>query len=118
MPNKQKIKEQKRLRRKSRVRAKIFGTAQLPRLSVFRSLRYISVQVIDDQKGVTLFSAKDTEIKDKAKKSDIAFKVGELIAKKALEKGISKVVFDKSSYQYHGRVKNLADGARKGGLKF
>jgi len=118
MPNIQKIKEQKRLRRKARVRVKISGTDSRPRLNIFRSLKHINAQIINDQKGITLASASDTEIKDKAKKSEIAFKVGELIAKKAVEKGVNEIVFDKSSYQYHGRVKSLAEGARKGGLKF
>ena len=119
MANKEKIKRQHKIRRKRRVRAKIFGTAQRPRLNVFRSLKHIYVQLIDDQKEVTLVSAKDIEVKeDKGKKSDVAFKVGELIATRAQKLGIREVVFDKSSYKYHGRVKAMAEGARKGGLKF
>jgi len=119
MAKKEIIKQQKRLRRKGRVRAKIFGTAKKPRLVVFRSLKHLYAQLIDDQKGATLDFAKDTEIKgSKIKKTDMAFKVGELIASKAIKSGIKKVVFDKSSYQYHGRIKAAADGARKGGLEF
>jgi len=119
MAKKEIIKQQKRLRRKGRVRAKIFGTAKRPRLVVFRSLKHSYVQLIDDQKGVTLTFAKDSEIKGgKSNKTDIAFKIGELIAGKAIKLGIKKVVFDKSGYQYHGRIKATADGARKGGLEF
>ncbi|MFA6215017.1 MAG: 50S ribosomal protein L18 [Patescibacteria group bacterium] len=106
-------------RRKKRVRAKIFGTAKKPRISVFRSARHLFIQLIDDQKGVTVVSAKDTEIKaGKDKKTDLAFKTGELLGAKAQKLGITEAVFDKSSYQYHGRVKAVADGARKAGLKF
>ena len=119
MANKQIIKKQKQERRKKRIRAKIFGTAQKPRLNVFRSLNHIYAQLIDDQKGFTVASVKDTEIKEKnLKKSDLAFKIGELIANKADKLGIKKVVFDKSFYRYHGRVKAVAEGARKSGLNF
>jgi large subunit ribosomal protein L18 len=119
MANKQKLKDEKIQRRKNRVRAKISGTAKKPRLSVFRSLKHIYAQLIDDQNSKTLISAKDTEVKaDKKAKVDLAFKVGELIAAKAKKAGIEQVVFDKGSYLYHGRVKSLADGARAGGLKF
>lgn len=115
----EKVKQQIRTIRKKRVRAKVSGTAARPRLNVFRSLRHISVQLIDDQKGLTVAWAKDTEIKGaKIKKSELAFKVGELIAAKAQKAGISQVVFDKSSYKYHGRVEAVAEGARKGGLIF
>ena len=110
-----KIKREKRHRR---IKAKIMGDAKCPRLYVFRSNKHIYVQLIDDYKGKTLVSAKDSEIKSKGKKSEIAFKVGELIAKKALEQKLEKVVFDRAGYKYHGRVKSLADGARQGGLKF
>jgi len=106
-------------RRKSRIRAKIFGTAKKPRLSVFRGLRHLYVQLIDDATGKTLIWAKDLEIKDgKLKKVEVSFKVGELIAKKAIVAGIEEVVFDRGGNKYHGRVKAVADGARKGGLKF
>ena len=112
------IKRQLKARRKNRVRAKIFGKSAKPRLSVFRSLTHIYVQLIDDTKGKTLASAKDEEIKNaKGKKTDLAFKVGELIAAKALKLGIKEAVFDRSGNKYHGRVKAIAEGARKAGLK-
>ncbi|NUM25027.1 MAG: 50S ribosomal protein L18 [Candidatus Buchananbacteria bacterium] len=115
---KEKNKSQKRIRRKNRVRAKVSGTATRPRLSVYRSLSHMYAQLIDDVKGVTLAAAKDGDIKDaKATKTEIAGKVGELLAKKALAAGITEAVFDKGSAQYHGRVKAVAEGARKGGLK-
>ncbi len=104
--------------RHKRVRAKIIGTKEIPRLCVFRSNKHIYAQLIDDEKGKTLVSVKDVEIKKKNKKTELAFEVGKLIAKKAIEKKIEKIVFDRAGYQYHGRVKSLADGAREGGLKF
>ena len=108
-------------KRKYRVRAKIFGTNDRPRLSVFRSNQHIFVQLVDDNKGVTLVSSSDTDKlrgdKSSTKRS-VAFLVGEDIAKKALAKKIKKVVFDKGGYRYHGRVKEVSDGARKGGLEF
>jgi large subunit ribosomal protein L18 len=112
-----KSKNELRLHRKKRIRAKVFGTAKRPRLSVFRSLKGIYAQVIDDAKGNTLISANVTETK---KKNDIvgAKEVGKLVAKKCLEKKITEVVFDRSGYKYHGKIKALADGAREGGLKF
>ena len=109
-----------RLKRHKRVRGKISGTPERPRLNVFRSLNHIYAQVIDDVKGVTLVSASSTE-KDfgvSGGNKEGAKKVGELIAKRAVEKGIEKVVFDRGGYVYHGRVKELAEGAREGGLKF
>ncbi len=109
-------KEKKKKRQKS-IRSKILGTKKRPRLSVFRSLNYIYVQLIDDKKGKTMVSAGDKGIK-KGNKTEKAFKVGEEIAKKALGKKIEEVIFDRSGYKYHGRVKALAEGARKGGLKF
>ena len=119
MANKEKNKQQLRKRRKQRVKAKIFGSAKRPRLNVFRSLKHHYVQLIDDNKGVTLAAVKDTEVKAKTgTKTDIAFKIGELIAQKATKLGIKEVVFDKSSYKYHGRIKAIAEGARKGGLNF
>lgn len=108
----------KREKRHKRIKAKTMGDAKCPRLYVFRSNKHTYAQLIDDHKGKTLASAKDSEIKDKGKKSEIAFKVGELIAKKAIEQKLEKVVFDRAGYKYHGRVKSLADGARQGGLKF
>jgi len=113
-------KKEKRYRRHKRVRAKVFGTQNALRLCVFRSLRHIYAQLIDDKEGKTLVSASDLEIKKKkgVKKTEIAKEVGKLIAKKAVAQKIKKVVFDRGGYKYHGRVKNLADGAREGGLEF
>jgi len=118
MNNIQKIKNQLRQRRKTRVRSKIFGTAQKPRLSVFRSLRHLYIQLIDDNAGKTLVSVKDSEVNEKGKKSEVAFKAGEVMAQKAAKIGIKEIIFDRNSYKYHGRVKAIADGIRKGGLKF
>ena len=109
-----------RLHRHKRVRGKISGTAQRPRLAVFRSLNHISAQVIDDVQGVTLVAASSME-KDFGMTGGnkiAARKVGEIIAARAAEKGISEVVFDRGGYVYHGRVQALAEGARVGGLKF
>ena len=113
----------KRIRRHLRVRKKVFGTAQKPRLSVYRSLMHIYGQLIDDTRGVTLLAVssltKDLreQLKGK-KKTEQAMIVGEYLGKKALEKGITQVVFDRGGFLYHGRVKAFADGARKAGLKF
>jgi len=106
-----------RLKRKKRIRAKIFGTAKRPRLAIFRSLRDIYVQVIDDQKGKTLVSAKISEIKKAKNDSAGAMQTGELIAKKCKIANISEVIFDRGGYKYHGKVKALAEGVRKGGIK-
>ena len=108
----------KRLDRKKRITAKISGTAERPRLCVFRSLKSVYVEAIDDKTGKTLASARLAEIK--SAKNDVkgAEKVGELIAEKCLKGKISTVVFDRGGYKYHGKVKALAQGARKGGLKF
>ncbi len=109
-----------RLHRHARVRGKISGTAERPRLDVYRSLKNISAQIIDDVKGVTLVSASSAE-KDfgmNGGNKEAARKVGEIIAKRAVEKGITEVVFDRGGYVYHGRVQELAEGAREGGLKF
>jgi large subunit ribosomal protein L18 len=103
---------------KLRVRGKIHGTAERPRLTVFRSNKQIYAQVIDDLTGKTLAAASSLKITDKAPKKEIAAKVGELIAKSAQEAGVTTVVFDRNGYLYHGRIKELADAARKGGLKF
>lgn len=100
------------------VRSKVHGTADRPRLTVFRSNKQIYAQVIDDLAGKTLASASSLKIGDKAPKKEIASKVGELIAKAAQEAGITTVVFDRNGYLYHGRIKELADAARNGGLKF
>ena len=117
-----KIKSQRRINIRYRIRRKISeGTAQKPRLSVFRSNTDIYVQLIDDASGVTLASAssKDKAIKaQKANKVDKSKMVGESIVKKAVELGINDVTFDRGGYLYHGRVKSVADGAREGGLKF
>ena len=102
---------------KARIRGRISGTAERPRLCVFRSNKQIYAQVIDDLAGRTLVSASSKGIEE-GTKSEIAAKVGELIAQKAQEAGISTVVFDRNGFLFHGRVKSLADGARKGGLKF
>ncbi|MBQ5795567.1 MAG: 50S ribosomal protein L18 [Kiritimatiellae bacterium] len=112
--------EAKRIHRHKRVRGKISGTAEMPRLSVYRSTNHIYAQVIDDVKGVTLCSASslDKEIKEKGGNKEGAKLVGQLIAKVALEKGIETVVFDRGGYLYHGRVKEVAEGAREAGLKF
>ncbi len=113
-----KIKNQQRARRSKRVRVKIRGTAERPRLSVFRSLKHLYVQLIDDGTGRTLVSVKDDEIKNKGKKSELALAVGKLLARKAQAKKIEAVVFDRGGYKYHGRIKAVAEGAREGGLKF
>ena len=118
-----KTKEDARLRRKKRIRKDIFGTAEKPRVSVYRSLNHIYVQAIDDRDGKTILSASSLEadVKGKAKKTgnkDTAKAVGELFAQKCKSKGIENVVFDRSGYVYHGRIKALADAARAAGLKF
>ena len=109
-----------RLKRHARVRSKITGTAQRPRLDVFRSNCHIYAQLIDDVKGVTLVAAGSNEKDFGASGSNCegARKVGQLIAERAKKKKISEVVFDRGGYIYHGRVKELAEGAREGGLKF
>lgn len=108
-----------RERRHLRVREKVSGTAECPRLCVFRSNKHIEAQIIDDIAGHTLASSSSVQLKLAiGSNCDAAAKVGEDIAKKALAAGIKKVVFDRGGYQYHGRVAALADGARKGGLDF
>ncbi len=108
-----------RLRRHRRVRGKISGTAARPRLDVFRSAKHIYAQIIDDEQGVTLVAASsmDKDFEGFGGNVEAATVVGKKIAEKALEKGISEVVFDRGGFVYHGRVKALADGAREGGLK-
>ena len=147
MKNIQKLKRKARHRRHKRVRAKIFGTARRPRLCVFKSNKHIYAQLIDDEKGRTLAAASDQDYyppevpakgrraggglestlqkpkpsrpkKERKSKVAIAFEVGKLIAEKAIKNKIEKVVFDKASYRYQGRVKALAEGAREGGLRF
>ncbi|MBZ1356170.1 MAG: 50S ribosomal protein L18 [Candidatus Nealsonbacteria bacterium] len=116
-----------RLQRQKRVRAKLIGTSEKPRLSVFRSSKQIYAQLVDDANGKTIASARSYEVKEE--KSDkhskdlkaktlLAYNTGKLLAKKAQEKGVTKVIFDRGSYLYHGRVEALAKGARKGGLNF
>jgi large subunit ribosomal protein L18 len=109
-----------RIKRHKRVRAKVKGTPECPRLNVFRSLKHIYAQLIDDVNGVTLVSASTVEkgFEGYCGNVEAARKVGKLIAERAAEKNIEKVVFDRSGYIYHGRVKSLAEGAREGGLKF
>lgn len=109
-----------RLRRHKRVRGKLSGTAARPRLAVFRSLSNIYAQIIDDTKGVTLASASslDKEIAGYGGNKEAARAVGALVAKRAAEKNITEVVFDRGGNIYHGRIMELAEGAREGGLKF
>ncbi len=114
-------KEEKKLRIRRRIRKKIHGTAVRPRMSVFRSNKDIYVQLIDDDKGVTLAAAssRDKDIaSQKGTKTEKAAMVGEKIGKIALEKGIETIIFDRGTHIYHGRIKALAEGARKAGLKF
>ena len=131
--NKDKTREAKRTRRRARIRARIKGTAKCPRLSIFKSNRYLYVQLIDDESGRTILSAdsRDVKIKSdkksgmskKGKKAEAAtsnpyFSAGQLLAEQAKGKKINRVVFDRGGYKYHGQVKALAEGARAGGLKF
>jgi large subunit ribosomal protein L18 len=106
-----------RMKRRRRIRKMIFGTSKRPRLCIFKSLRGIYGQVIDDKKGVTILSAdlKEAKVKNSL---DGSLALGKLISKKCKEKKISEVVFDRGGYKYHGKVKAFADGAREGGLKF
>ena len=108
---------ERRTKIKYRVRNKISGVAERPRMSVFRSNKQIYVQIINDQTGRTLATASSLGLEAMPKKEQAA-KVGEMIAKKAIEAGITTVVFDRNGYLYHGRVKEVADAARNGGLKF
>jgi large subunit ribosomal protein L18 len=115
--------ERRRMKRHRRVRARVQGTAERPRLSVFRSLRHIYAQVIDDTAGRTMLSAStlDPEVREQLGESSKAEQgklVGELLAKRALQVGIKQVVFDRGGYKYHGRVKAVAEAARAGGLEF
>ena len=110
-------KVERRIKIKYRIRKRVNGTTERPRMSVFRSNKQIYVQIINDLTGCTLASASSLGLEAMPKKEQAAM-VGELVAKKAIEAGISKVVFDRNGYLYHGRVKELADAARKGGLIF
>lgn len=116
--NKEILKRAKRERRHTRVRSVVTGTAERPRLAVFRSASHIYAQVIDDASGKTLAAASSADIKSKAAKTDLSTQVGTAIAEKAKAKGVAAVVFDRGGYRYHGRVKALADAARAGGLEF
>ncbi|MEK9154921.1 MAG: 50S ribosomal protein L18 [Patescibacteria group bacterium] len=121
--NSQKLKNKKVIRRKIRTRAKISGTKERPRLSVFRSNNYTFAQLIDDESKNTMIGASTKDIKksgakEKKSKTAAAESLGELIGKKALEKGIKKIIFDRGPYKYHGRIKSVAEGAKKGGLQF
>ena len=111
---------QQRLKRHKKIRARVSGTAAKPRLAVYRSNANISAQIIDDVAGVTLVSASTLEktFEGIGSNKEAAKKVGEIIANRAIEKGITEIVFDRGGYLYHGRVSALADGAREGGLKF
>ena len=113
-------KDIRRLKIKYRIRHKVSGTAEMPRLSVFRSNKEIYAQVIDDVKGTTLAAASSLEkgVERTGTKSEMAAKVGKLVAERTLAAGVKSVVFDRNGYLYHGRVKSLADAAREGGLKF
>lgn len=112
------IKIKRRQRRISRVRSRILAKRTLPRLTVFRSNKYIYAQIVDDQKGKTLVAANEKETKNEGNKTLKANALGKALAKKAKKKKINKVVFDRGSYRYHGRVKAFAEGAREGGLEF
>ncbi len=107
----------KRELRKRRSRARVAGTSEKPRLSIFRSNKYTYAQLIDDVQGHTVASASTLELKKKGKKSEVAKELGALIAEKAKKAGVKNAVFNRSSYKYHGRVKAVAEGAREGGLK-
>ena len=110
------LKEKRRIRRK-KIRAKISGTKSRPRLSVFRSDRYIYAQLVDDQENKVILAVNDLKL-DKERKVERGKEVGKLVAQKAKELGVKEIVFDRSGYKYHGRVKAVAEGAREGGLKF
>ena len=113
------VKKSKRIRRHKRIRAKIKGTAKIPRICLFKSNRYFYASLVDDDKGATIALVKSSEIKlDGKTGKTLSFIMGELLADKAKAKKISKAVFDKSGYKYHGKIQMLADGARKAGLKF
>jgi large subunit ribosomal protein L18 len=111
-------KESRRNKIRARIRSRVTGTAQKPRLSVFRSNKFIYAQLIDDVAGTTLVSTSSRALTDKSAKSDSSVLVGKEIAEKAIASGIVEVVFDRGGYLYHGRVKALAEGAREAGLKF
>ncbi len=111
-------KDSRRNKIRARIRSRVAGTAQKPRLSVFRSNKFIYAQIIDDTTGRTLVASSSRSLTEKVAKTDSSVLVGKALAEKALAAGISEVVFDRGGYLYHGRVKALAEGAREGGLKF
>jgi large subunit ribosomal protein L18 len=110
--------DNKKLKRQIRVRAKVKNAGERLRLSVYRSNKYISAQIIDDVKNVTVIGVSEQNLKTKGTKSEKAKELGKLLAEKAKAKKITKIVFDRGSYAYHGRVKQVAEGAREGGLEF
>ena len=112
-----KTRAEKRVRRHLRVRKAVQGTAERPRLVIFRSLKHITAQLVDDDKAHTLATVTSTKVGE-GKKTEKSLEVGKQIAAAAKEQGITKVVFDRGGHQYHGRVKAVADGAREGGLEF
>ncbi len=135
MKNAQKIKQSIRLRRVRRARARIFGTKERPRLVIYKSLKHLYAQAINDEKGVTLVAASDFDLKTSRKggnrtpsgvsllpksrtPAEMAKKIGGLVAKKLQEKKINKVIFDRRGYKYHGIIKTFADAVREGGIKF
>ena len=117
MPGIPKTREQQRYRRHLRVRKKVSGTSERPRLVIFRSLKHITAQIVDDTSGRTLMTVSSTDLTS-GKKTEKSAEVGKRIAARAKDAGITKVVFDRAGYKYHGRVKAVADGAREGGLEF
>jgi large subunit ribosomal protein L18 len=116
MPANTRSREQQRYRRHLRVRKKVSGTAERPRLVVFRSLKHITAQLVDDVAGRTLMTVTSADLT--GKKTEKSLEVGKRIAARAKDAGITRVVFDRAGYKYHGRVKAVADGAREGGLEF
>lgn len=117
------LKKEARLKRKKRIRKKILGTPERPRLTVFRSARHIYAQVIDDTSGRTLAAAcslekAEQERSESGRKSEVANRIGKLVAERAVAKGVKQVVFDRNGFLYHGRVKAVSEGARAGGLEF
>ena len=111
------IRLKNRLKRKARIRKKLFGTSERPRLAVFKSRTNIYIQAIDDEAGKTLFSTSSLKLKEKNKPTEVAEKVGQDLGKKLIQKRIQKAVFDRGGYIYHGRVKAVAEGVRKAGLQ-
>lgn len=113
-----KTKNEKRKQRHKRIRSKVSGTLKVPRLSVYISNQHLYVQLIDDTRNKTILNLSDSELKDKFKTVVGAKELGKALARQALDKKIEQIVFDRSGYKYHGKVKALAEGAREGGLRF